>query len=947
MTRRERVDRWIEDRLRLRHGERIPTLLLFLGCFSAVGAFLVARTARDALFLSHFGTRWVPWLYVASATALVVVGGGFVRLSARVRPEDLGPVLGVGLAASFVAVRLGLDVAGPWLLAALWVWVEVAGALAVIQFWNVANEVHDSRAARRLFTWIAAGGAAADVVLGSAISGLAPRTGAAGLLWIVAVLLLVGGFLPAAASSRVHPSLARARTRARGALRGVGLMASPYLRAVAGLTVLAFLAVTFVDYQFKAAAAARYGTDGEAMAAFFGIFHVVVGAAALAVQLLLTARVLERLGVGASLSILPVALGGASLLAMLVPGLGTASVAKGSDHAFRYTVTESASQLLYLPLAPGRRQEAKSFVDGVVRPATIALAGLALALWAPPTGTSVALAAAGLAALWLAGLARLEPEYLRSLRQGLRSPPRLPGPLPPAELAAVRLALASSDAAAAEVALDVAGAARAPVGTEAAALLTHASPRLRARACAFLGRAGERRFAMAVLERIEDGDVEVRVAAARAFAALARADELRAVEPLLVHPEASVRSEGAAALIRGGEDGPRRAGTATLETLAASDEPAEREHVARAIALAGSPDLLPLLATLLEDPSAPVRRAALRSAASLRAADLVPALVRALSDRRTAVVAAEALAAYGPGIEASLRDVLADPHAPPAVRRSVPRALGPLGTPAAAAALAEHLDEPDATLRRAVDRALCMVLRAQPDLPLDRSRLRRACLVEIEKGYRALAAAEALGLDPAPRPVPSLGSGATATALALALAERADRAGRRATGLVALLSPESDLELVLLALDDESPAHRAGALEILDHVLEPRLRRLLVPLLDGRSRSARLREVAATLRLPRRGAGPWLAALAADEDDWIAAAALHHAAAVGSSLPAAGLVALLDHPSPFVREASLVAAGHLLPQAVWRVACRHAASDAHPSVRALARRMVAGLEVPG
>jgi hypothetical protein len=939
------LDRWLEERLRLRRGERLPTVLLFLGCFSAVGGFIVARAARDALFLSRFSTRGLPWLYVASAAALIVLGTAYSRLSARVRPDELGPMLGAAVGASLAAFRLALDGSGSFMVGALWVWVEVAGALAVLQFWNVANDVHDARAARRLFAWIAAGGATADVVLGFAISRLVPGIGAEGLLWVAAFLFVAGGFLPAAASARTLPALARARPRPRSALRGAGLLASPYLRAVAGLTVLAFLAITFVDYQFKAAAAARFGADEEAMAAFFGFFHAAAGAVALFVQLLFTARALDRLGVGASLSILPVALGGGSVLAALVPGLSGASAAKGADHVFRYTVTESVSQLLYLPLAPGRRQEAKAFVDGVIRPATIALAGVLLAAWAPRSTAPVALGGAALAVLWLVGLARLEPEYLRSLRQGLRSPPRHPGALPPSELAALHRALASQDEAAAEIALEVAGAARAPVGSDVAPLLDHRSPRLRAAACTFLARAGERRYAMAVLECIEDPEPEVRVAAARAFAALARGEELRAVEPLLLHPQAAVRAEGAAALVRGSEPEPARAAKAALETLAGSDEPAEREQVARAVGLAGSAELVPLLVPLLDDPSALVRRAALRAAAALRAQGLVPSLVRALADRRTAEVAAEALGAYGPGIEGALRDVLADPQAPAEVRRCIPRALGRLATPAAAAALAEHLDEPDARLRRAVDRALAAIARANPDVPLDRERLRRACLVEIEKGYRALAAAEAMGLEPSPRRGLPPPGGATSAALAVALAERADRAGRRATGLVALLSPGSDLDPVLLALDDESPGHRAHALEILDHVLEPRLRRLLVPLLDGRSRAARLREVEGVLRLPRRGAAAWLPALAADEDDWVAASALHHAAAIRAGLTASGVLGLLAHPSPFVREAALVAAVRLLPEEAAREACRRAAGDAHPALRALARRTAAGQEV--
>ncbi|HVP66584.1 MAG TPA: HEAT repeat domain-containing protein [Anaeromyxobacteraceae bacterium] len=938
MTRREMLDEWLEGRLRLRPGELGPTVLLLAGCFCAVGAFVATRSARDALFLARFATRGIPGLYVASSVAVALVGMAFSRLTGRARPEELGPALGVLLAASFAAFRLLVPYGSTWVFRALWVWVEVAGALTVIQFWSVANDVHDARTARRTFVWIAAGGTLADVAVGLSVARLAPRVGTDNLLWLGAALFLAAGALPAAASARVRPTLVRTRRGGHRAIHGAGLLGSPYLRAIAGLSVVAFVAITFVDYQFKAAAAARFGGDTVEMASFFGSFHALAGMTGLLVQLAFTAHVLDRLGVAASLSVLPLALGGTSLLAALSPGLLTASLAKGADHAVRFSVTESASQLLFLPLAPGRRQEAKAFIDGAVRPATVALAGVVLAVWGPPSPGSVALAAAALAAIWLASLARLEPEYLRSLRQGLPSPPLAPGPLSAGEQEALRGALAEGDPAAAEAALDLASAHRAAVGAEAAALLASASPRLRARACAYLARTAERRFAMAVLERIDDADGEVRISAARSFCALARGDELRAVEPLLSHPDPGVRADAAAALVRGGEDVAARSGRATLEALATSDELAEREHAARAIALSTSPDLRPLLADMLDDPSAVVRRAAVRAAAELRAPEFVPALVRGLADRHIRDAASEALGAYGPGIEGPLRDVLSDPLAPPAVRRGIPRALGRLATPAAATALVEHLDEPDAKLRKAVDRALGAVVRGHPELPLDVGRLRRACLVELEKGYRALAAAEALGLDPVPHRRTPRGLEAASVALALALAERAASAGRRAAGLVALIHPEADLAPVLLALDDGTPAHRAGALEILDHVLEPRLRRLLVPLLDGRSRSARLREVSGILRLPRRTHDAWLPALAADEDDWIAAATLHHAAAAGIQLPAAALASLLEHPTAFVREAALTAAVRLFPPTAREVACRQTAADPHPAVRALSRR---------
>ena len=53
--------------------------------------------------------------------------------------------------------------------------------------------------------------------------------------------------------------------------------------------------------------------DTDELAAFFGTFNMVAGAASLVLQLLLTGRVLRVFGVGVALFIVPVAMASASL----------------------------------------------------------------------------------------------------------------------------------------------------------------------------------------------------------------------------------------------------------------------------------------------------------------------------------------------------------------------------------------------------------------------------------------------------------------------------------------------------------------------------------------------------------------------------------------------------------------------------------------------------------
>src|SRR5205085_2847511 len=67
----------------------------------------------------------------------------------------------------------------------------------------------------------------------------------------------------------------------------------------------------------------------------------------------------------------------------------------------------------------------------------------------------------------------------------------------------------------------------------------------------------------------------------------------------------------------------------------------------------------PLLA-FLRDHDLMVRRRAIAAAGKLRTPELIPALVEQFQRRETALEAASALAAFGPGIEPQLREILLD-----------------------------------------------------------------------------------------------------------------------------------------------------------------------------------------------------------------------------------------------------------------------------------------------
>src|SRR5439155_516538 len=150
-----------------------------------------------------------------------------------------------------------------WVYPALYVFVEVMGALTLVQFWTLANELFNSREAKRLYGLIGAGGTLSNIIIGLATAKIALAFGARAILLLCAVLL-VGCGITSYLAGRVgrQRMFARAATgrslplrRASGASR---VLTSGHLRTVALLSAITFFTTTLVDFQFKLIAAASF-----------------------------------------------------------------------------------------------------------------------------------------------------------------------------------------------------------------------------------------------------------------------------------------------------------------------------------------------------------------------------------------------------------------------------------------------------------------------------------------------------------------------------------------------------------------------------------------------------------------------------------------------------------------------------------------------------------------
>ncbi len=939
--------RILEMLLPARKGERQLTFTLFFHSLFAVGAFLTGRTVRDALFLEHGDRSQLAWMYVLSAIFVTATGLLYGRYAGRLRRD----LMALGSASLFGAMFLLLWVAEkyqpPGIYSVIYVYVEVMGALVLVQFWTLANELFNAREAKRLYGFIGAGGTFANILVGLIGAAVAKRFGTASLLLMGAVLLFITG-----GASFMAGRLGRQRLAARAATgkpsavkKGGGgsrVLSDAHLRTVAMLSAVTFFTTTLIDFQFKVVAADKL--RGDELAAYFGYFSAVVGALALTLQLFGTSRLLNRAGVIGSLAILPasLALGDAALI--LVPALWAASMAKGADTLFRYSVNDATTQILYLPVPAQVRVSAKAFIDGVVKPMAIGLAGVALAGYRNFGGGNpykLAWVSLVFALAWIAVVISMRSKYLKSLQDNLKQR-RLDLDSARHQVVDANTSKALARALGSDDEQEVLNALallpqleKLQLDAEVEKLVDHASAAVRVKVLEYYAARQSMRFANAAYRRFEDPDPGVRAAAIDAFSALGRDKSVRSVKQFLADPDPRIRSAAVTGMIRfGGLDGVLVAAEA-LKALIENADPVMRLHAARVLGAIGVKNFYKPVLQLMNDPDLRVRREAVTSAGVLKSPEFILPLIYRTGSRDTQREATQALTAYGSSILPALSKVISNTHEDGQVRRAVARVLGRLGTGEALEVIASHLDEADEELRGVMYRSLARAVKGKQLLLKDLSEVKAAVGRELERAWKALHQLELLKLDALPtHTTPRGGVEASRALLASALVEKVQQVTGRVFLLLAVLYPDADMEQISAGIQDSSAAdsarRRGNAVELLDNVLERNLKARFLPLVEELPRTERLKQVAEFYPAPTLSAEAMLQELTKDEAGWVRACATWCFAE--NSGAAEVLAGSTTDTSPVVREIAFVTLSRKAP-ALARALLPERLQDTSPLVR--------------
>ncbi|WP_437764593.1 hypothetical protein WMF27_34530 [Sorangium sp. So ce281] len=208
---------------------------------------------------------------------------------------------------------------------------------------------------------------------------------------------------------------------------GSGLAAlrdNSHLRDLGLLVGLGAVSGALFDVALSVEAAAAM-TDRSALLSFFALFHLSVSVLSFLVQSLAATFSLDRLGLAATIGILPAAVVASTLSVVVAPRLWAASIVRATEAVLRNSLFRSGYELLYTPLPPDQKRSIKTLIDvGFDRIGTAAGSGLAMALLVLAPGGSLPLllglgaAAAGVTLLFTP---RLHRGYVAALEGSLRS----------------------------------------------------------------------------------------------------------------------------------------------------------------------------------------------------------------------------------------------------------------------------------------------------------------------------------------------------------------------------------------------------------------------------------------------------------------------------------------------------------------------------------------------
>jgi len=359
-----------------------------------LASYYLLRPLRDEMGI-RAGVDQLQWLFSATFLVMLAAVPLFGWASSRWPRHRLVPGVYLFFIASLLVFYPLLQSQHLLAAQAFYVWVSVYNLFVVSVFWSLMADLFSRDQGKRLFGVIAAGGSL-GAILGPGLAAALAQTIGPDELLLFAAALLFGALLCAHKLTRSASASQASKEVALGGgiWEGASLLFSQ--RTLQGIALFIWLyttLATFLYFQQAHIVSAAFDNSAD-RTGVFALIDMGVNLLTVLLQLFVASRLMQALGVGKTLALIPALLAAGFALLAMAPVLLTLAFVQVVRRAGNYGLTRPAREVLYTGIDRNARYKAKNFIDTVVYRGGDALAG-----WAYAGLKSVGLGIGGIALL--------------------------------------------------------------------------------------------------------------------------------------------------------------------------------------------------------------------------------------------------------------------------------------------------------------------------------------------------------------------------------------------------------------------------------------------------------------------------------------------------------------------------------------------------------------------
>ena len=394
----------------IERNEQRAVLVSFALVFILMAAYYMLRPVRDAMASDWSNTEIsILWniQFFLSLTFVAIYGASV----SRIRFRFLVPTVYGFFALSFLCFYLSSDLVSSQVLLdkAFYLWVSLFSLFHVSVFWSLMADLYDKEQSRRLFGFIAVG-ASAGAIVGPLIAAMAVNIAGSDVLMLYASFMML---LPLPIifylqylkvtvlhNERVKVDLSHVKIGGNSLAGFRQFFTSPYLIGIAAF-ILLYTAIGSFAYFEQANLLREYSRDERT--AILAILALVVNILTFVLGFFATSRLTTRLGIPATLAVVPLFMCGALLVLAFAPILTVLLALQVARQAGNYGITRPAREMLFTSVSRETRFKAKPVVDVAIYRGGDAVWSSAFAVLTDGVGLGIgAMAAigAGIAAIW-------------------------------------------------------------------------------------------------------------------------------------------------------------------------------------------------------------------------------------------------------------------------------------------------------------------------------------------------------------------------------------------------------------------------------------------------------------------------------------------------------------------------------------------------------------------